>query len=302
MSSEPRVFGGYEVVSELGRGGAGIVYRARQVKLNRMVALKVLTGEFGGEELRRFVAEAETVARLHHANIVHIYEVGEEGDVPFFSMELIEGGTLADRLRGRELSGREAAEVMLPVVRAVHFAHMRGVVHRDLKPGNVLLDAEGVPKVVDFGIAKLLGADSSMTVSGSVMGTPTYMAPEQAQGSSKNAGPAADVYSLGAMLYELLTGRPPFLPQESDVVLAVRVVTEEPVSPAYHRPGVPRDLEAICMKCLQKAPGERYASAAALAEDLRRYLANEPILARPPSPMGRLTKWIRRRVGRGDAA
>jgi serine/threonine protein kinase len=177
---------------------------------------------------------------------------------------------------------------------------MRGVVHRDLKPSNVLLDTDGVPKVADFGIAKRLGSDSSMTVSGSVMGTPVYMAPEQAQGSSKNAGPAADVYSLGAVLYELLTGRPPFLPHESDVTLAVRVVTEQPVSPAYHRPGVPRDLEAICMKCLQKAPADRYASALALAEDLRRFLAGEPILARPETGLRRLTSWLRRRGGRAE--
>ncbi len=289
-----RTFGDYEIVSELGRGGMGIVYRARQKKLKRTVALKMLTGHFGKEELERFLAEAETVAQLHHPNIVYIHEVGEADGVPYFSMEYIEAGTLTERLRAKEMTAREAAELMLPVTRAIHFAHEQGIVHRDLKPGNILLDANGVPKVVDFGIAKRLNHDASLTLTGVVVGTPTYMAPEQAKGSSRLAGPAADVYSLGAILYELLTGRPPFLPEESDTALTLRVISEEPVSPAFHQPGIPRELEAICMMCLQKDPKERYASAEALADDLQRYLGDEPILAKPPTRLRRTVKWAKR--------
>lgn len=293
-----RVFGDYEIVSELGRGGMGIVYRARQKKLKRTVALKMLTGHFGKEEMARFIAEAETVAQLHHSNIVHIYEVGEEGGIPFFSMEYIEAGTLTERLRMKELTVREAAELMLPVARAVHFAHEHGIVHRDLKPGNVLLDAQGAPKVVDFGIAKRLHDDASLTLTGVVVGTPTYMAPEQAKGSSRSAGPTADVYSLGAILYEMLTGRPPFLPDESDTALTMRVITEEPVSPAWHRSDIPRELEAICMMCLQKDPKDRFQSAGVLADDLKRYLNDEPILAKPPTRIRRTVKWMKRHPGR----
>ena len=289
-----RTFGDYEIVSELGRGGMGIVYRARQKKLKRTVALKMLTGHFGKEELARFLAEAETVAQLHHPNIVYIHEVGETEGVPYFSMEYIEAGTLTEHLRSRELTAREAAELMLPVARAIHFAHGQGIVHRDLKPGNVLLDANGVPKVVDFGIAKRLNEDASLTLTGTVVGTPTYMAPEQAKGTSRLAGPAADVYSLVAILYEMLTGRPPFLPEESDTALAMRVITEEPVSPAYHRPDIPREMEAICMMCLQKDPKERYPSAGALAEDLQRFLNDEPIVAKPPTRVRRTVKWVMR--------
>lgn len=243
----------------------------------------MLTGHYGPDELKRFLAEAETAAGLHHANIVHIYEVGENEGMPFFAMEFVEGGTLADRLRK---SGppppREAATLMVSVARALHFAHQNGVVHRDMKPGNVLIDRDGVPKVADFGIAKRLSDESALTLSGAVIGTPAYMAPEQAKGASRHVGPAADVYALGAMFYEMLTGRPPFLPEDSEMAITMRVVSEDPVSPAYHCPQIPRDLETICMKCLENEPRDRYNSAAALAEDLRRYLNDEPILARPP--------------------
>ena len=286
--------GGYEVEGELGRGGMGVVYRARQATLNRQVALKMLTGHYGDNELQRFLAEAQTAAALHHTNIVHIYEVGEVDGAPFFAMEYVEGGTLADQLRKGLPPPRAAAQLLATVARALHFAHQHGVVHRDMKPANIMLDPDGVPKVADFGIAKRMGDDHSMTRSGAIIGTPTYMAPEQARGTSRDVGPVADVYALGAILYEMLTGRPPFLPEESETAITVRVLTEETPSPAWHRPEIPREIEIICMKCLQKDPRDRYASAAALAEDLRRFLDDEGILARPPSRLVKTFKWVRR--------
>ncbi len=289
-----KAFGGYEIEGELGRGGMGVVYLARQIELNRRVALKMLTGHYGPDELHRFLEEAETAAGLTHTNIAHIYEIGEHDGAPFFSMEYVEGGSLDDRLRKELPSPREAAQLLIQVARALHFAHQNGVVHRDMKPANVLLDPEGVPKVADFGIAKRLKEDSKLTRSGAVIGTPTYMAPEQAKGNSRHVEPAADIYSLGAILYEMLVGRPPFLPEDSEIAITVRVLTEDPVSPAWHRPDVPRDLETICMKCLQKEPRDRYASAAAVAEDLRRFLDDEPILAKPASTIGSSIKWVRR--------
>jgi len=272
----------------------GVVYRARQITLNRIVGLKMLTGHYGPDELTRVLAEAETAAGLHHTNIVQIYEVGEMEGAPFFSMEYVESGSLADRLRSRPLDDREAAQLLISVARALHFAHRNGVVHRDMKPANVLLDPEGVPKVADFGIAKRLTANTALTLSGAVIGTPTYMAPEQAKGTSRDVGASADVYSLGAILYEMLAGRPPFLPDDSETALTVRVITEDPVSPAFYRPGIPRDLETICLKCLEKEPRDRYESAASFAEDLRRYLDDESIMARPPTTVVRTIKWIRR--------
>jgi serine/threonine protein kinase len=290
----PKTFGGYEIEGELGRGGMGVVFLARQVELNRRVALKMLTGHFGPDELRRFLEEAETAAGLNHPNIAHIYEVGDHEGTPFFSMEYVEGGTLADRLRKKLPAPRDTAELLIPVARAVHFAHQHGVVHRDMKPGNVLLDPDGVPKVADFGIAKRLNDDSQLTRTGAVMGTPTYMAPEQAGGNSRHVGPAADIYSIGVILYEMLAGRPPFLPEDSDAAITVRVLTEETVSPAWHRPEIPRDLETICMKCLEKEPRDRYATAAEFADDLQRYLDDESILAKPPNTVIKSIKWVRR--------
>lgn len=287
-------FGDYEIECELGRGGMGIVYLARQKKLNRKVALKMLTGHYGPDELHRFLEEAETAAGLSHTNIAHIYEVGEHDGTPFFSMEYVDGGTLADSLRKEQPSPRDAAELMISIARAVHHAHENGVVHRDMKPANVLLAAEGVPKVADFGIAKRLNDDLQLTRTGAVIGTPTYMAPEQAKGNSRHVGPPADVYSLGAILYELLAGRPPFLPEDNETAITLRVLTEEPVSPAWHRPEIPRDLETICMKCLQKEPHHRYPTAKALADDLRRYLNDESIHAKPPNSVISSIKWVRR--------
>lgn len=287
-------FGDYKIESELGRGGMGVVYLALQKDLNRHVALKMLTGHYGPEELQRFLDEAETAAGLNHTNIAHIYEVGEHDGLPFFSMEYVEGGSIADRLRKEPLEPQEAAQLMISVARALHYAHQNGVVHRDMKPANVLLDPDGVPKVADFGIAKRLNDDSKLTRTGSIIGTPTYMAPEQAQGNSRHVGPAADIYSLGAILYEMLAGRPPFLPEDSEIPITLRVLTDDPVSPAWHNNSIPRDLETICMKCLEKEPRNRYVSAAAFAEDLRRFLEDESIQAKPPNTIVSSIKWARR--------
>jgi serine/threonine-protein kinase len=286
---------GYEVLGELGRGGMGVVYRARQTSLKRLVALKtVLVGAHAGPEaLARFKAEAEAVARLQHPNIVQIFEVGAHGGLPFFSLEFISGGTLAGRLKGGPLAAADAAALAEALARAVHYAHRQGVVHRDLKPANVLLTEEGVPKVTDFGLAKQLGAASLQTASGAVLGTPCYMAPEQAAGDSRAAGPEVDVYALGAILYEMLTGSPPFRGGTMLETLE-QVRTREPKPPRGVRPGVPRDLETICLKCLRKEPAARYPSALALAQDLERYRSREPILARPEGPLGRFRRKLRR--------
>ncbi len=276
---------GYEVLGELGRGGMGVVYKARQVGLNRTVALKmILVAECaGGQDRARFKAEGEAVARLQHPNVVQIHEVGEHDDRPFFSMEFVDGGSLAHKARGGPLPPRAAAGLVETLARAMHAAHEYGVVHRDLKPANVLLSADGTPKIADFGLAKRLDVDAGQTRTGSVLGTPSYMAPEQADGRTKEVGPAADVYALGAILYELLTGRPPFK-GETAMHTLFQVLSVEPVPPARLRTGVPADLNVICLKCLEKNPRDRYASAAALAEDLRRFLNGEVIAARPAGP------------------
>jgi WD40 repeat protein len=292
---------GYEILQELGRGGMGIVYQARQVALNRVVALKVIRAGAGAgaQELERFRIEAEAVARLQHPHIVQIHEIGEQAGCPYFALEFVEGGTLAQRLAGTPLASRQAAALLETLARAMHHAHERGILHRDLKPGNVLLTADGTPKISDFGLAKYLDEALAPTVlarqtqSGAVLGTPSYMAPEQAQGKNKEIGPAADVYALGAILYELLTGRPPFKAATPLETLR-QVIWDEPVPPARLQPKVPRDLETLCLKCVQKEPGKRYPSALALAEDLRRFLAGEPIRARPVGRGERLWRWCRR--------
>jgi serine/threonine-protein kinase len=286
---------GYEVLSVLGRGGMGVVYRARQVGLNRFVALKmILHGKHAGPNvLSRFRAEAEAVAQLQHPNIVQIYDIGTHEGLPFFSLELVDGPSLAAELGGQPMQPSRAAKLLETLSRAMHYAHVRGIVHRDLKPTNVLLTSKGVPKVTDFGLVKRVEAeDSEQTRTGVIMGTPSYMAPEQAWGS-KEVGPLADVYALGATLYCLLTGRPPFVgPSASETILLMR--HQEPVAPSKLQPNLPRDLETICLKCLQKEPEKRYANAEELAEDLRRFEAGEPILARPVGRMERLWRWCKR--------
>jgi WD40 repeat protein/tRNA A-37 threonylcarbamoyl transferase component Bud32 len=280
----------------------GVVYRARQTKLNRLVALKmILRGELAGpQELARFQREAEAVAQLQHPNIVQIHEVGELCDGrPFFSFELIEGGSLAQKIRGTPQPIPEAVALVETLARAIHTAHQQGIIHRDLKPANVLLTADNQPKITDFGLAKRLDQYSGHTASGAIVGTPSYMAPEQVGGSRYKVGPAADVYALGTILYELLTGRPPFV-AETPGETFLQVQNEEPVSPSLLRPKLPRDLETICLTCLAKSPPQRYGSALELAEDLKRFQAGEPIRARPTPVWERAVKWAKRR--RGTAA
>jgi serine/threonine protein kinase len=308
---------GYEILAEIGRGGMGVVYQARQLRPRRVVALKMIRAGAcaSAKELARFRAEAEAAARLQHPNIVPIYEVGELAAQPYFSMEYVAGGALDKHLAGQPQPFRLAAQLVETLARAVHFAHQKGVVHRDLKPANILIqrneegkmtdeknpaDADFIPdpssflfpKITDFGLAKRL-EEVGQTESGDILGTPSYMAPEQASGHSREIGPLADVYSLGAILYEMLAGRPPFRGQSRlDTLEQVR--TQEPVSPRHLQPKVPRDLETICMKALAKDPNRRYATAAALADDLHRFLDGRPIEARPVGRAEKLWRWCRR--------
>jgi tRNA A-37 threonylcarbamoyl transferase component Bud32/sugar lactone lactonase YvrE len=286
---------GYEILGELGRGGMGVVYKARHLKLNRVVALKIVLagGHASPDDLTRFLGEAEAVAALQHPHIVHLYDFGQHEGLPFFTLEFVPGGSLADKLNGTPLPPKEAAHVVEQLARGIHYAHGKGIVHRDLKPGNVLLTEDGTPKVTDFGLAKRVEVGSGLTATGAILGTPSYMAPEQAGGQSKRIGPAADVYALGAILYECLTGRPPFRAATAlDTIL--QVVSEEPASVRQLQPGVMADLETICHRCLQKEPARRYASAEELAEDLRRFQAGEPIKARPVGRAERTWRWCRR--------
>jgi serine/threonine-protein kinase len=312
---EPGSVAGYEILEVLGRGAMGVVYKARQRGLKRIVALKmILAGDHVGEtELARFRTEAEAAGQLQHPNIVQVYEVGEQGGCPFLSLEYINGGSLKDRLGGKPQPVLHAAQLVQVLAQTMEFAHRQGIIHRDLKPANVMLvDARasgssestlsaaplveelyGIPKIADFGLAKRLEEDKGHTRTGTILGTPSYMAPEQAEGRSKEVGPLADQYALGAVLYEVLTGRPPF--QGATVWETLdQVRSQEPVPPSQLQPRVPRDLETICLKALQKEPHKRYATTGAMAEDLRRFLANEPILARPVSNRERLVRWCKR--------
>lgn len=292
---------GYDELGLLGRGGMGVVYKARHRSLDRVVALKMILtrGHAADDELARFQAEAQAVARLQHPNIVQVFDHGIHDAKPYLALEYCEGGSLASRLDGTPLAPEIAAALVEKLASAVAAAHQASIIHRDLKPSNVLLAgdsslANAVPKIADFGLAKKLDEDSEQTRSGTILGTPSYMAPEQALGESKHVGPAADIYALGAILYELLTGRPPFKAATTLETLEM-VRTQEPVAPRQLQPKTPRDLETICLKCLHKEPNRRYTSATAVAEDLRRFQQQEPILARPISRMERLAKWARRR-------
>jgi serine/threonine-protein kinase len=270
----------FHVEAELGRGGMGVVYKAQHLKFQRLVALKmILAGDHASaQQTERFLTEARAVARLQNPHIVQIYEIGEYNGLPYFSLEYLDGGSLAAKLKGLPPSDMEAARLVELLALAVHYAHGRGIVHRDLKPANILLTGEGIPKIADFGLAKFLSEDSGTTRTGVILGTPSYMAPEQAIGKAKDIGPAVDIYALGAILYELLTGRPPF--RGESIQETLRSVEEQaPEPPRVHNPRVDRALEAICLKCLEKAPRDRYPSAEALAEDLAAYIRGEPVRA-----------------------
>jgi WD40 repeat protein/tRNA A-37 threonylcarbamoyl transferase component Bud32 len=287
----------YELLKEVGRGGMGVVFKARHVRLNRIVALKMIRGGTlaNAEELLRFEKEASAAAQLQHPNIVQLFEVSPHNEQPYLSMEFIGGTSLSERVTAGPLSGRRAALYLELTARAVHYAHGKGIVHRDLKPANVLLDENDQPKVTDFGLAKQLKSRSDQTRTGAILGTPSYMSPEQASGS-KDIGPSSDVYSLGAILYEMITGKPPFC-GETPLVTLNLVTEQEPLAPSVLNGAVDRDLETICLKCLEKRPQRRYESAESLADDLRRYLDGDPITARRVSIVGRGFKWVRRHPG-----
>ncbi len=294
-------FNDYELLEEIARGGMGVVYRARQISLNRTVAIKMILGGHlaNAAEMQRFRAEAETAAQLQHPNIVAIHEVGEHAGQPFFSMDLVEGRNLAQLVRDEPLPARKAAGYLKTIAEAVQYAHSRGVLHRDLKPSNILIDENDEPRITDFGLAKRLTDsqpstnDPQLTQTGQVLGSPSFIPPEQAAGQKAAVGPASDVYSLGAILYHCLAGRPPFMAETMAQTLRM-VAEQEPVSPRLLNAGVPRDLDTICLKCLEKEPAKRYVSAQALADDLNRFVRNEPIQARPVSTMEKTHQWCLR--------
>jgi len=296
-------FGDYELFGEIAHGGMGVVYRARQISLNRIVAVKMmLLGQLAGKAaFERFRAEAETVARLQHPNIVAIHEIGETDGYPFFSMDYVAGRNLAEVVRDRPLPARQAAGYMRTLAGAMAYAHSQGILHRDLKPANVLIDAFDEPRITDFGLAKRLVSDSSLTagptsltMSGQVIGSPNFMPPEQAAGRGRKVGPASDIYGLGGLLYHLLTARPPFAAETFEATL-VQVLESEPVAPRQLNPTIPIDLETICLKCLEKEPDRRYPAAKELEDDLDRFLHDQPIRARPLGPVGRVRRWCRRK-------
>ena len=292
LPSLPQI-AGYEILEVLGHGGMGVVYKARQLGLNRMVAIKmVLAGANASpQDLGRFRDEAEAVARLMHPNIVQIFEIGEQTGCPFLALEYVAGGSLAEHLDGTPVGARPAAELVLSLSRALQHAHEMGIVHRDLKPANVLMLADGTPKVADFGLAKRADSTYAHTQTGALLGSPSYMAPEQAAGDSQKVGPATDVYALGVILYEMLTGRPPF--KGASLLDTIEQVREhDPAPPRFLQPKTPRDLETICLKCLEKKPERRYASAGALADDLRAFLSGDSISAQSPTFLGQVARTI----------
>jgi eukaryotic-like serine/threonine-protein kinase len=288
-------FGNYELLEKIGQGGMGVVYKARQINLDRIVALKLLPfGQFSREDVvQRFHTEATAAAALQHPNIVAIHDVGEQDGQHYFSMDFVTGQTLAEVVREKPLPAKRAAGYLKTIADAVHYAHQHGILHRDLKPSNILIDESDQPRITDFGLAKRLTVDSDMTLTGQVLGSPNFMAPEQAEGRLQAIGPATEVYSLGALLYHLLTRQPPFQ-ADTLTTLLKQVVETEPVAPRLLNPSVPRDLETICLKCLEKDAQRRYRTAHALAEDLGRFLADEPVLARPVGTIGKAGRWCRR--------
>src|SRR5881396_3570013 len=288
-------FGDYELLEEVGRGGQGVVFRARQKSLNRTVALKVISlGQWASKaHLKRFRREAEAAASLDHSSIVPIYEVGEREGACYFSMRFVEGGQLDEVVKRAPISIRQAAELIAKVARTVHYAHEHGILHRDIKPGNILLDQRGEPHLTDFGLARLVESESTVTRTLEVLGTPSYMAPEQAVGNNAAIGSVTDVYGLGAVLYQLLTGQPPFA--GGTTYETIRLLLErEPRQPRLLNPKIDRDLSTICLKCLEKDPKGRFSSALALAEDLERWLKHEPIRAHRTGIFTRGKKWVRR--------
>jgi len=293
----PRVFGEYELLEEIARGGMGVVYKARQTRLNRMVAIKmILTGRLASDsEVRRFHSEAEAAGSLNHPNIVSIYEVGEQEGYHYYSMPLLEGMSLSQWVESGQWEpgdGTEAAMIVAKLAEAVEHAHRQGILHRDLKPGNILLDGQGEPHILDFGLAKRIFGESNLTLSGDVLGTPSFMAPEQAAGKGKATTEAADIYNLGAILYYLLTGKPPFV-ADSALDAMLLVLEGEAVLPRSVNPRISSDLERICLCCLSKSPEDRYPSAQELSDDLQRFLKNEP-LAQQSKAMGRrLSAWAK---------
>ncbi|HEY7328786.1 MAG TPA: serine/threonine-protein kinase [Gemmataceae bacterium] len=287
---------GYEIVRELGRGGMGVVYQARQAETNRFVALKMLQTDRRAMPVQkaRFDAEVQALVRLQHPNVVRIMGVGNHDGHDYFVMEYLDGGNLAEKIGSQPQSPRQAAALVEILARTIHAAHERGIIHRDLKPANVLLAADGTPKIGDFGLARRNSVVARLTRSLQILGTPGYMAPEQAAGQSKRAGPASDIYALGAILYQLLTGRPPFQ-GDSAVELVRQAAEDEPLPLRHWQSAVPADLEAICLKCLSKQAMHRYPTAAALADDLRRFLGLGPIWTRPRSWWRRLAHWARKK-------
>lgn len=290
-------FGNYELLEEIARGGMGVVYKARQKSLNRIVALKmILAGNLASEkDIQRFYQEAEAVAQLKHPHIIDIYEIGQVGDQHFFSMEFIEGADLANLLKQGPISPEQIAEWICKAADAVGYAHEQGILHRDLKPQNIMIDAQNQPRVMDFGLAKRIDDQSELTATGAILGTPTYMSPEQATPHrAHEVGPGSDVYALGAILFRAFTGEPPFR-GDTPFATMLEVINADLPAPRTLRPDLPKDLETICLKCLAKEIPQRYQTAGELAEDLERYLQHEPILAQPPTRVQKVVRWARRK-------